>query len=62
MGPPMPTMLPGLGFQNTPANTATSTKLSAAFESYLKTDVPELGLKAPPAPAKKPGAPAPKKK
>ncbi|MDP1921018.1 MAG: DUF2330 domain-containing protein [Myxococcales bacterium] len=59
MGPPMPTMLPGLGFQNTPASKA-STKLSAAFESFLKSDVPELGLKAP-APAKKTVAPAPKK-
>ena len=60
-GPPMPTMLPGLGFQNTPASKA-SPKLSAAFESYLKSDVPELGLKAPAPPTKKTGAPPPKKK
>mgnify|MGYP001390884709 CR=1 FL=1 len=50
-GPPMPTMLPGLGFQNTPASKA-SPKLSAAFESFLKSDVAELGLKAPAAPKK----------
>ena len=54
-GPVMPTS-PGL--QAPPGVSAPKTKLTAAFESYLRSDVPELGLKAPPAPKKE----TPKKK
>ena len=43
---------------NVAANNAAKTKLTAAFESYLRSDVPELGLKGTPAPKKE----APKKK
>jgi hypothetical protein len=55
----MPTTVPTLG--QPLVNLAKSTKLSAALESYLRSDVPELGLKGPPAPAPKKTSPAPKK-
>ncbi len=46
-------MPPSMGLQPPAANNAAKTKLTAAFESYLRSDVPELGLKGTPPPPKK---------
>jgi len=54
---PLPGSMPGAA--GAPASMSKPGKLTASFESYLKSDVPELGLKAPveKAPEGKPATP-----
>ena len=49
-------MPPPMGLRPPVGNSAAKTKLTAAFESYLRSDVPELGLKALPEAKKAPKA------
>jgi hypothetical protein len=57
-----PVLPPRQGLQPALGNKAAASKLSASFETYLRSDVPELGLTAPAAPKKEEKKETPKKK